>query len=202
MHNKNRWPNLILIVSVTSVTSLAGLGAGTALAAPRAAATVNGAVAWGDNTDGQLGDGTTASTDVPVPVKGLTGVTAVAAGGAHALARSCPTARSRRGSLVTLPNAGGEGSQLFGVTALSAGDVWAIGHTSESDAAILTLAEHFNGTAWSIAPTPDPGELGPLVDNGLLAAASPGNGTVWALGGQETLGECCQQTLGLQTTHG
>ena len=105
-------------------------------------------------------------------------------------------------SLVTLPNAGGEGSQLFGVAALSAGDVWAVGHTQESDGAILTLGEHFNGTAWSIVPTPDPGELGPLVDNGLLAAASPGNGTVWALGGQETLGECCQQTLGLQTTHG
>jgi alpha-tubulin suppressor-like RCC1 family protein len=105
-------------------------------------------------------------------------------------------------SLVTLPNAGGEGSQLQSVAALSAGDVWAVGHTQESDGAILTLGEHFNGTAWSIAPTPDPGELGPLVDNGLLATASPGNGTVWALGGQETLGECCQQTLGLQTTHG
>jgi len=152
--------------------------------------------------------------DGPSPINNLTGVSAVSPADVYASGFegnvnnqnfAKPYVLHWNGtawSLVTLPNTGGEGSQLFGVTALSASDVWAVGHTQESDGAILTLSEHFNGTAWSIAPTPDPGELGPLVDNGLLAAASPGNGTVWALGSQETLGECCQQTLGLQTTHG
>ena len=152
--------------------------------------------------------------DGPSPINNLTGVSAVSSTDVYASGFEGnvnnqnfdkPYVLHWNGtawSLVTLPNAGGEGSQLFGVAALSAGDVWAVGHTQESDGAILTLGEHFNGTAWSIAPTPDPGELGPLVDNSLLATASPGNGTVWALGGQETLGECCQQTLGLQTTHG
>ena len=152
--------------------------------------------------------------DGPSPINNLTGVSAVSPADVYASGFEGnvnnqnfdkPYVLHWNGSawsLVTLPNAGGEGSQLFGVTALSAGDVWAVGHTQESDGAILTLGEHFNGTAWSIAPTPDPGQLGPLVDNGLLAAASPGNGTIWALGGQETLGECCQQTLGLQTAHG
>jgi YD repeat-containing protein len=41
----------------------------------------NGTVmAWGENYDGQLGDGNQTSTDTPVAVKGLTGVVAIAAG--------------------------------------------------------------------------------------------------------------------------
>jgi alpha-tubulin suppressor-like RCC1 family protein len=157
---------------------------------------------------------TPSAQDGPSPINDLTGVSAVSSTDVYASGFegnvnnqnfAKPYVLHWNGtawSLVTLPNSGGEGSQLQSVAALSAGDVWAVGHTQESDGAILTLGEHFNGTAWSIAPTPDPGELGPLVDNSLLATASPGNGIVWALGGQETLGECCQQTLGLQTTHG
>ncbi len=43
--------------------------------------------AWGDNTDGQLGIGITGgSRNAPVPVSGLSGAVAVAAGGSHSLA--------------------------------------------------------------------------------------------------------------------
>ena len=35
---------------------------------------------WGDNYDGQLGDGTTRSRTTPVPVSGLSDVIAVAGG--------------------------------------------------------------------------------------------------------------------------
>jgi len=42
--------------------------------------------AWGSNDSGQLGDGTTQSSMLPVQVQGLTGITLVMAGGAHSLA--------------------------------------------------------------------------------------------------------------------
>jgi alpha-tubulin suppressor-like RCC1 family protein len=46
----------------------------------------NGTVlAWGENRDGQLGDGTTEEKDVPTPVAGLTGVRAIALGGESSL---------------------------------------------------------------------------------------------------------------------
>ena len=42
--------------------------------------------AWGSNADGQLGDNSSVDRTLPVPVSGLTGVLAIAAGGHHTLA--------------------------------------------------------------------------------------------------------------------
>jgi alpha-tubulin suppressor-like RCC1 family protein len=44
------------------------------------------AIGWGDNFSGQLGNGTTNSTSLPVAASGLTEVTAIAAGNFHSLA--------------------------------------------------------------------------------------------------------------------
>src|ERR1035437_3369339 len=55
--------------------------------ASSAAAASFGAAAWGENLFRQLGDGSiNASSPTPIPVSELSGVTAVAAGGAHSLA--------------------------------------------------------------------------------------------------------------------
>ena len=69
------------VVSLTDVVAIAGGGDHSL------ALRVDGTVrAWGYNTSGQLGDGTTISRAVPVPVSGLGGVKAIAAGGWHSLA--------------------------------------------------------------------------------------------------------------------
>ncbi|WP_203971913.1 lamin tail domain-containing protein [Planotetraspora silvatica] len=80
-------------VQVSGLTGIvqvaAGLGYSLAL---RSDGTV---WAWGINTDGQLGDGTTTDRRTPVKVSGLIGVTQIAAGGFHSLAlRSNGTVRA------------------------------------------------------------------------------------------------------------
>jgi alpha-tubulin suppressor-like RCC1 family protein len=67
-----------LPVAVTGVTNAVQVAAG---GEHSLALLANGTVvAWGDNGNGQLGDGNTTDSDVPVAVKGLTKVRAVAAG--------------------------------------------------------------------------------------------------------------------------
>jgi alpha-tubulin suppressor-like RCC1 family protein len=67
---------------VTAISAGTGIGSNFALALRH-----NGTVmAWGANTDGQLGDGTTTSSDVPVEVSELGEATAISAGGSFAVA--------------------------------------------------------------------------------------------------------------------
>ncbi len=71
----------VAVKGLTGVTAVAaGFEHGLALLS-------NGTVmAWGDNSDGELGNGTTTNSDVPVAVTGLSGVSAVSAGGDDSLA--------------------------------------------------------------------------------------------------------------------
>jgi len=104
----------------------------TAWAAPASAAS-SGAVAWGENLFRQLGDGgVEASSDVPVAVRSLSGVSAVSAGGRHSLALlSGGTAMAwgddefgqlGNGSSETISSVPVAVSGLSGVTAISAGE--------------------------------------------------------------------------------
>lgn len=103
-----------------------------------------------------------------------------------------------RWALSFVPNPGVEGSELRGITALSAHDVFAVGETL-SDGSLLTLAERFNGTTWTAIPSPDPGFTGPLINSGLTAAGSA-RGLVWAVGFQNRLGQCCDQPLAMRAS--
>jgi hypothetical protein len=47
---------------------------------------------------------------------------------------------------------------LHGVTAVASNNVWAVGENEEVPGlGITTLIEHWNGSAWSIVPSPTPG---------------------------------------------
>jgi hypothetical protein len=68
-------------IPVPGLTNVTALTAGDSFAC---ALLSNGTVdCWGDNVNGELGNGTTALSFVPVPVPGLTGVTAMSAAGYH-----------------------------------------------------------------------------------------------------------------------
>lgn len=135
-----------------------------------------------------------ASPDGPKPTNFLTSVDALGTGDVWAVGYSAsanpfdPLSKTviehwngSSWSVVASPNPplprGYESSnELFGVSAASANDVWAVGHTYDySDGQSLIL--HWDGTAWTDVSTPDPGLGGWLYG---VEVVSPND--VWAVG--------------------
>lgn len=86
-------------------------------------------------------------------------------------------------SIVPDPRAEAAGSQLRGVAAVSANDVWAAGYTTPVTTGDMPLIEHWDGAAWSVIPIPNPGQrFG--ADLYAIVALSAGN--VWAVGEYDT----------------
>ncbi len=83
-------------------------------------------------------------------------------------------------SVVSSPNVGGYINLLLRVKAVSANDVWAVGYyiytAAYSNA--QTLVEHWNGTAWSVVPSPNVGTS----HNDLRGVAVVSANDVWAVG--------------------
>jgi hypothetical protein len=71
-------------------------------------------------------------------------------------------------------------NELLGITAVSATDIWAFGD-HETTTGRKSLLEHWDGTAWSLAPCPSPGYLPDTLFGGV--APSPGN--VWLVGAED-----------------
>ncbi len=81
-------------------------------------------------------------------------------------------------SAVTSPNSGSGFNTVFAIAASAANDVWAVGDFKNSGGVAQTLAEHWNGSAWSIVPTPNQG----AGDNILGSVVAIGSTDVWAVG--------------------
>jgi hypothetical protein len=76
----------------------------------------------------------------------------------------------------------GQAAQLNGVTEVAPGNGWAVGTVSDpASFASKTLAYHWDGTAWTRSPTPNP--AGPSQTNELNAVAARSAADVWAVGG-------------------
>src|SRR5207253_7101542 len=58
-------------------------------------------------------------------------------------------------SVVPSPDPSASGSILYGITAVSANDVWAVGdYPYGSAGGHVTLTEHWDGSSWSVVPSP------------------------------------------------
>ncbi len=78
--------------------------------------------------------------------------------------------------VVSSPNPGPGNNHLYGVTALSPTNVWAVGYSYNSP--VQTLVEHWNGSAWSVVASPSPGTF----DNRLVSVAALSPTNIWAVG--------------------
>ena len=153
--------------------------------------------AWGNNANGQLGDGSTTERHTPVPASGLAGVVAIAAGQLHSLAlKSDGTVwawgYNYYGQL-------GDGSTtdrwgpvpvsgLAGVVAIAAGDWHSL--ALKSDGTVWAWGYNVAGelgdgsTTQRTAPVPVSGLTGMVAIGGGLyhSLALKSDGTVWAWG--------------------
>jgi len=84
-------------------------------------------------------------------------------------------------NVIASPNPAGKPDvELNGVTAVSANDVWAVGHSGDpSYIPYQTLTEHWNGINWSIVSSPSPGTYN---GNDLTAVAAISFNDIWAVG--------------------
>ena len=79
--------------------------------------------------------------------------------------------------IVQSPSPSARYNTLYGVAAVSATNVWAVGLDVNTSQVTQTLIEHWNGTHWSVVKSPSPGS-----GDELRAVAVVSGGDVWAAG--------------------
>jgi hypothetical protein len=87
-------------------------------------------------------------------------------------------------SQVSGPAVSGSGVFLRGITAVAANDIWAVGYYGTDTGNSRTLTLHWNGTMWSIVPSPNSA----FGANELYAVTALGTNDVWAVGAVPTSG--------------
>src|SRR6266702_604354 len=93
------------------------------------------------------------------------------------LAPAAAQAQTSPWTVVASPNASAGNNQLNAVASIAASDVWAVGSAGNAAGNAQPLAEHWDGTSWSIIPTPS------VVTGNLSAVAAISTTDVWAGGG-------------------
>src|SRR5437667_9909962 len=95
-----------------------------------------------------------------------------------------PTACPPSWQIVNSPNAPGIHNRLFGVAAVSADDVWAVGRLDDDEANALTLILHWEGTQWVSVPVPQS-----AIHGWLSAVSVLSSDDIWAVGHRLSGGE-------------
>jgi hypothetical protein len=78
--------------------------------------------------------------------------------------------------IIPSPNVTGESSVLQAISVVSANDIWAVGFSSDASFEDKPLIMHWNGTSWSIVPSPSVNE------DVLFAVDAVAANDVWAVG--------------------
>jgi hypothetical protein len=102
-------------------------------------------------------------------------------GSSNVLATLAEHFDGNRWTAYPLPNVGVEENTLLAVSMPSTGVAWAVGYYVNGKFQQQTLIEHFNGTVWSVIPSPSPGAL----QNILFGVAALSDNDVWAVGGNQ-----------------
>jgi len=84
---------------------------------------------------------------------------------------------------VASPNGSGN-NYLVSTSAVNANDIWSVGNSTNPGPTDQTLAEHWDGTSWSIVATPNPG--GATFSNDLNGVIAISTNDVWAVGAYAT----------------
>ena len=96
-------------------------------------------------------------------------------------------------TIIPSPNPNNRLNELNGVVAISSSDAWAVGNTySGNGPDQTTLTLHWDGTSWSIVPSPSPGSGG---QNQLYAVAANSSNDVWAVGSFTHSGQFAQTLI-------
>jgi hypothetical protein len=96
--------------------------------------------------------------------------------GARSAGPSAPACQAWTG--VQPLNPGTSANVLSSVAVISACNVWVVGSDSSGGGTAQTLIEHWNGSAWTVVASPDPGSAGNFLTG--VQAASPTD--IWAVG--------------------
>jgi hypothetical protein len=81
-------------------------------------------------------------------------------------------------NIVPSPNVGSNNNFLNSVTTVSANDVWAVGTFSNKSTNDRTLTMHWDGTKWSVVPSPNIGSQ----TNDLFEVAAVSANDIWTVG--------------------
>src|SRR3954471_1369147 len=104
---------------------------------------------------------------------------AQAPGAPHLTPTVSPTSTPCTGwAVVASDNVPSLDNYLYGVSALSANDIWAVGIYFTADGYARTLTEHWDGTAWTVVPSANPGTN----NNSLFGVTAIAPNDVWAVG--------------------
>jgi hypothetical protein len=81
---------------------------------------------------------------------------------------------------VASPNpAGSSDTYLYGTSAASGTNAWAVGYYYKTGLGYATLTEHWNGKAWTVVPSPDPAGI---TSNYLYGVSTLSGTAAWATG--------------------